>query len=1142
MAKKSTKKTTGNNETTAKTKGASQTIASAYVQILPSTQGLGAALAREINGALSQAEARMASLGTEFRGILNAENATIAAPEIEIPEVETPPLDGVAEAFGEAGEGAGAALMGGVTDVLGSAATVAAIAAPAAIIGKRLVDGIQESLRSYASAEQLTGGMETLFGDAAEQVGKYAADAYKTAGLDANSYMETVTSFSAALLKSLEGDTQRAAVLSDLALTDMADNANKMGSDISSIQVAYSGFARGIYTTLDNLKLGYSGTKSGMEDLLRDAEALAAAQGDYREFSIENYADIIEAIHLVQTEMGITGTTALEAEKTIEGSTNALKAAWSNLIAGLGSPDADLMHLTDAVVDSAKTAAENVAPVLVRIVTSPLRLVEQMQDPARQVETAISDIAAAQESIAKSENIKNLIAQYDDLRVKLEASGTSELDAYMLEQDLKEVREQLATATGNAAIAELGYGDALNNTVETEGLLADLETERSNLEIYKSLKEGAEDYQKSLEKIGELESEVTAAQALRDAAFENGSAGVVTAAETAADAIEAFREKVNSNYWASLGNEVGLEERKKDLEELEALYTSLTGREVNFTAPQSALYTFDHLKLSVEGLSDANIYASESYLELEEDLQRTTQAISDYEAKAIDLVENGVIPAAEAANMMGISLMDFNQLVKDYHDSLDAEAAEEERLAALAAQAAEIEAAEAYERNNKALLDLVDTAADAISSGLMLDSTLEELKKQYDEAAESGDAAAKSLAATALAQYESTLKIRNIVSDIRAAAMAGTDLRAAYTRIASALDDVGETGDAAARKFAETALEMLNHAATAEELADNYPGLVSEIENLGYSLDTLSDYLNDNEIAVDDWAKSVTSGISGTINGFDRLDTSLHLSLRSMLQNLQKNAEASAGWNQNLEYLMASAQASGDQNQVEFVKYLKNQGVSNAKQVAQMAAGDTESILAAFASQYSAIAASSIQSAYDDTAWGNIDLTDSAVQATRAAIAALDASAGWEASGIDFMRRTASGVDDGAGSVSDSVRNAVLTAKESALDDAAGFRDVGKAISDNIAAGVENADTLGLVIAQQQQNFPSFASERVQAAAGYTPGDVTENAAPVNIDLTVNVDNAEKMDAWQLAAAVRNEVQTLFTAAKNINSSYGTRY
>ena len=252
----------------------------------------------------------------------------------------------------------GGALKSGLA-VAAKAAAAATAAAAGAVIALT-----KSAVENYGEYEQLVGGVETLFKDSAGTVEEYAKNAYQTAGLSANEYMETVTSFSASLLQSMGNDTAAAAEKADRAITDMSDNANKMGTDMQSIQNAYQGFAKQNYTMLDNLKLGYGGTKEEMQRLIDDANALNAAQGNYTNYTIESYADIVDAIHTVQTEMGITGTTALEASTTIEGSIGAMKAAYANFVTGLGNDNANISELSSQLIQSVGTVAENVLPVV----------------------------------------------------------------------------------------------------------------------------------------------------------------------------------------------------------------------------------------------------------------------------------------------------------------------------------------------------------------------------------------------------------------------------------------------------------------------------------------------------------------------------------------------------------------------------------------------------------------------------------------------------------------------------------------------------------------------------------------------------------------------------------------------------------
>jgi phage-related protein len=243
---------------------------------------------------------------------------------------------------------------------IGKAMAAVAVAAGAAAmkLGKEVVS-------AYADYEQLVGGVDTLFGKASQAVQSYAENAFKTAGLSANEYMETVTGFSASLIQSLGGDTAKAAQVADMAITDMADNANKMGSNMTSIQDAYQGFAKQNYTMLDNLKLGYGGTKTEMERLLADAEKFSGIKYD-----ISSYSDVAKAIHVIQTEMGITGTTAKEATETITGSVASMQSAIGNLMAGLGNANADIGLLIDNMVEAFQNVTKNITPVIENIVSA----------------------------------------------------------------------------------------------------------------------------------------------------------------------------------------------------------------------------------------------------------------------------------------------------------------------------------------------------------------------------------------------------------------------------------------------------------------------------------------------------------------------------------------------------------------------------------------------------------------------------------------------------------------------------------------------------------------------------------------------------------------------------------------------------
>ena len=321
-------------------------IAKAYVQIIPSAKGIK-------NQLKSIMEPEAVNAGKSSGGI-----------------------------FSNAFSSAASAATGFVKTAAGI--TTAAVGAATTAVGALT----KSAVSNFGECEQLVGGVETLFKDSANEVQKYAKEAYKNQGMNANEYMNTVTSFSASLLQSLSGDTAAAAQKADLAITDMSDNANKMGSSMESIQNAYQGFAKQNYTMLDNLKLGYGGTKEEMQRLLEDASKLSGIKYD-----ISSYADIVDAIHVVQNEMGITGTTAKEAATTIEGSLGMVKASWTNLITGLGDKDANLKELTGQLVDSVGIAFNNILPVAEQALSGITQVISELIPVAmNEIPTLINNV------------------------------------------------------------------------------------------------------------------------------------------------------------------------------------------------------------------------------------------------------------------------------------------------------------------------------------------------------------------------------------------------------------------------------------------------------------------------------------------------------------------------------------------------------------------------------------------------------------------------------------------------------------------------------------------------------------------------------------------------------------------------------
>ena len=270
----------------------------------------------------------------------------------------------ISSSLGDAGDEGGGLFSSGLLESVKGLAGPVIAAIGVAELTKAIADIGKQALDAYADYEQLSDGVDKLFGEeAAKSVKANAQAAFESAGLSANEYMETVTTFSASLIKSLDGDTSKAAGQADKAIRDMSDNVNTFGGDMDSLQATYKNFARGQFQMLDNLSLGYNGSKEGMEQLLADAEAISGVHYD-----INNYSDIIDAIHEIQEAQHIAGTTANEAAGTVSGATASMKAAWSNWLTELGKSDADMATVSQQLGETAMNVAKNVLTVLGNII------------------------------------------------------------------------------------------------------------------------------------------------------------------------------------------------------------------------------------------------------------------------------------------------------------------------------------------------------------------------------------------------------------------------------------------------------------------------------------------------------------------------------------------------------------------------------------------------------------------------------------------------------------------------------------------------------------------------------------------------------------------------------------------------------
>ena len=396
-------------------------------------------------------------------------------------------------------------LAGKAGKTLGTVAKVGAAAIAAG--GAAVVAVTKQAIDGYAEYEQLTGGIQTLYGEgskAADDMMKHASEAWKTSGMSANEYMTTAIESSAALINALGGDTEKAAEMMDMSITDMSDNVNKMGTSMEAIQNAYRGFSRGNFTMLDNLALGFAGTKEGMQQLLDKAKEYAAQNGEIRDFSIDSYADIVDAIHIVQTEMGITGTTAKEAKDTISGSINSMKAAWHNLVTGLADENANIEQLIDdllvtiigengegGVINNIMPAVERALNGIVKLITTIIPKITPIITDLISQNLPVLVEAGMQLLIALISGIVQGLPQLiETLPVIFETIKTVFMENWPA---LREAGAQLLQMIGEGIISALGLldeklaevGIAISTTIDNKWL----EIKQASAEIWNGIKE-----------------------------------------------------------------------------------------------------------------------------------------------------------------------------------------------------------------------------------------------------------------------------------------------------------------------------------------------------------------------------------------------------------------------------------------------------------------------------------------------------------------------------------------------------------------------------------------------------------------------------------------------------------------------------
>ena len=773
--------------------GSGTEIAKAYVQIIPSARAIKGKIAEALSGEAESAGRSIGrSLGDEVDSNLSAV-INAASP--------------------------------GMFDSLGSCLKKALTVTAAITAAKKAADAVYKvgsaAVSAYADYEQLVGGVETLFKGSAKTVQNYADNAYKTAGISANNYMKTATSFAASLIQSLGGDTKEAAKMANVAITDMADNANKMGTDMQAIQDAYQGFAKQNYTMLDNLKLGYGGTKSEMERLLEDAEALKAKQGEVADYSIDSYADIVEAIHVVQTEMGITGTTSLEAAETISGSFSSAKASAENLLVAMVATDQDIIEKGQETADALVTAFGNVGPAIANFMTVGIRAIEDAVDPANKVSRALGEVEEAQERVVSANNILDLVARYKSLREQTQNAKLSSSELAGIEEEMVSVRNQLATATGNAKIAQSDSNDEVEQAVEYEQALAEIEKERANVKLYEKISKGAASYREAMDELKRTTGELAEAEDHYENVSENRT-------KNQAEEYERLTEKMNA-LWDGLDDgTLTTEELHSGLDQIARDVYDLTGNKVEFKDILAGQDYIDNLDLSFGNLGNEIITSYEEMDSLRSRSDELTDSTEAFRADLKQLVDAGLVPVDEAAGYLGVTVDQVDDILNAAETATDGltDAMTEDDTAA--------------QELNQSLAKIGTEAYSVIGSGEDLRAKYEELTSQLDSMDGELDQTTLDMVNTALKTLDLAATNQELTDSYPGFVEAAGNAGVALSNLSGWLIDNGITAEEWGGKVDTATDGVIN---SFDKVDTNLDLSLSEIaNNLQYNIDAYSSW------------------------------------------------------------------------------------------------------------------------------------------------------------------------------------------------------------------------------------------------------------------------------------------------------------
>lgn len=796
--------------------------------------------------------------------------------------------------------------------------------------------------------------------------------------------------------------------------------------------------------------------------LIQDATELIRKFGELDESTKQNIIQaglFVAAIGPVTTVVG----KATEGIGTlVKGAGNAVGAIGeftSALSGGAGLGSALVSTLgTGGTVGLAVAGTAALAGGIYALVTN----IRDAHDPVLQLEQAIEGVSAAQESISVSQNIIDLANRYEELRAKMSDTSLSASELSAVESELDGVRAQLSSATGGAVSAEGDYNSELDQTVAVQKTLAEIEKDRAKSQLYDFLVEGADDYKNALNDLEEKQAAVTEAenemQRASNSAANDADAAYQGLFDTLAEIESQFGDGV-----IDIDDDEQVNELRSALDGLEAQIYDISGIKVELGSLDDARAAVSALEWDTGNAAETAENASDSYNALKSDLDVLTDTTSKYESVALVAVEGGLISVEDAAAALEMSVEELDGRLNQYKDT------------------------------TKESADSTEGLGDAAGG----------TSDKLDEEAQAAE--------------EASNKLRDIGNSAVDAKYAGGDLREAYDELSSQFDDVKESGAETAVKFAELALESLNLAATNQELVESYSGYVDVAGTIGVTLSDLSSWLINNGLTAEEWGSQVDSATESVINGFEKLDTSLDMSLDTMAENLRYNIDAYSNWNSNIQQLMAAAEATGSQTAVDFVMYMQQMGIGSAAQVQAMV-DDIDGTMETFPPLMGEAIESGMITVYNGIEGNKINVSEATADVMGGAAETIE--------GTDLGSAATTSSSEIPGAISEqkgaveAATNELAMAAHSTIA-TIGWTDLGNAIAQGIANGISNNS--GLVasaagIAAESINLSQFENVGLSSGQAFSTGIRSQEGS------------------------MRSAAQTLATSVTTIWTNYSGRF